>query len=128
LRKYNSDAYALAIAFSFTLVIASELYPVESAGNLAGADDIVRNPDDALSEVSGGWIFLSYSFFITFFIAFLTWKVGWVVDKEEQTEEEKDRSLSFSAASPLHSPCGNLKTKLIGKQLEAWMNSLMMPS
>ena len=104
LRKYNSDAYALAIAFSFTLVIASELYPVESAGNLAGADDIVRNPDDALSEVSGGWIFLSYSFFITFFIAFLTWKVGWVVDKEEQTEEEKDRSLSFSAASPLHSP------------------------
>jgi len=103
LRKFNSDAFALAIAFSFTLVIASELYPASS--NMAGADDIVLNPDDALEDTNGGWYFVGYAFFITCFVALLQWKFGWVVTKEDSEEAAlQDNRMSFSGETPYDTP------------------------
>ena len=103
LRKFNSDAFALAIAFSFTLVIASELYP--ASGNLAGADDIVLDPDDALEVSHGGWYFAGYAVFITGFIALLQWKFGWVVTREDTEEAELQESrMRFSGETPYDTP------------------------
>jgi uncharacterized membrane protein YjgN (DUF898 family) len=98
LRKFNSDAFALAISFSFTLVVASELYPSHSGHDLAGTDDIIHDPDTAIEDVDvSGWYFFTYSLFITGFMWVLQHKFGWLVEKEDdKMEEEGGSSMNVS--------------------------------
>lgn len=82
LRDFNTDALSLAIAFSFTLISASQIYPEESAGNLVGSESEHAMNIENEGGGNAGYIFLSYSFVITFIIAGLTWKLAPLVSKE----------------------------------------------
>ena len=95
LRKFNSDAFALAISFSFTLVVASFLYPADSSHSLAGTDDIIKDPDSAIEDVHGaGWYFFAYAVFITVIMSFVQHKIGWLVEKADDALEGRDSVLS----------------------------------
>lgn len=87
LRDFNTDALSLAIAFSFTLIAASFIYPSESAGTLATSDSehAIDIPDGG--KGSAAYIFLAYSFAITFIIATLTWKLAPLVNKQGESDE-----------------------------------------
>lgn len=94
LRQFNTDAVALAIAFGFTLVIASEIYPTDSSSSLAGTDDIMEDPDDIEDGQRMGWIFALYAFGITLFVAVMQWKVAPLIDghisRNAVTREERE--------------------------------------
>ena len=94
LRQFNTDAVALAIAFGFTLVIASEIYPTDSSSSLAGTDDIMEDPDDIEDGQRMGWMFALYAFGITLFVAFMQWKVAPLIDghisRNAVTREERE--------------------------------------
>lgn len=82
LRDFNTDAMSLAIAFSFTLIAASQIYPEESAGNLAGSESEHSLNIEDEGGGNAGYLFLAYAFAITFIIAGLTWKLAPLVNKE----------------------------------------------
>ena len=84
LRSFNTDAFALAIAFSFTLAIAAEFYPTDSSSSLAGTDDVVEEPNDALKDSNAGWGFIFYAIGITIIVSIVQWKVGWIVTSLEE--------------------------------------------
>lgn len=76
LRDFNTAAMALPIAFSFTLIIASIVYPTESASDLAGHGSEYAVDLEERHGQGNGYFFLIYAFCITFFIAFTTWKLA----------------------------------------------------
>jgi len=99
LRKFNTDAFALAIAFSWTLVVASEMYPAHKSHDLAGTDDVLEDPEDALKDDSGGYYFLAYAIFITVAMVVVQWKVGWIVDRQDLIDAEEEEGLDTRPSS-----------------------------
>jgi hypothetical protein len=104
LRKFNTDSFSLAIAFSFTLVVASEIYPSHMSQDLAGTDDIVENPEEAVDDDSGGYYFVLYAIFITVAISFMQWKWGWVADRQELFDADENAELSGGHTSRMYHP------------------------
>ena len=96
LRNFNTAAIALPIAFSFTLIIASIVYPADSASDLAGDNsDYGIDLEDEAGEGTG-YFFLLYAFLVTLLIAVLTWNLAPFIRSDDG--DASPRSVGFGGA------------------------------
>jgi hypothetical protein len=60
IRDFESESFALALAYSFTVIIASSIYHNESTDYLSNTDDINSTTDDNASKNQLNWLFFVY--------------------------------------------------------------------
>lgn len=60
LRDFESESFALAVAYSFTVIVAACIYHNESTDYLANTDDINSTNDDYSAKNDLNWLFFMY--------------------------------------------------------------------
>lgn len=103
LRDFESQSFALAIAYSFSVIIAASIYRNQSSDYLSGTDDINPNDDNMFNGKNTlSWLFFFYTGIITIGMFLYQWFINTEVRKkhainvikalrEEEDEEELEQ-------------------------------------
>ena len=76
LLEFDSETFALAIAFTFTIIIASLIYSNESSNYITGIDDVQPLDNDYELDNSVDWLYLLYAMFVTVIVTIIEYYNG----------------------------------------------------
>ncbi len=100
LRNFESESFALAISYSFTVIIAASIYKNNSTNYLSNTDDINSTMDD--SKTSGlDWLFFGYVLIITAILVYIQQRADKKQDK--RLSQFRDSSVDWHGPPPVSS-------------------------
>eukprot|EP01033_Poteriospumella_lacustris_P007285 gene7285-5238_t len=94
LRDFESDCFALAIAYSFTVIIAASLYHDSATDYLSNTDDLdsnVPDPSDSTDDRQTylGWVFFVYTACITIALVAYQWQLDKYIHRKTMQRQRE---------------------------------------
>lgn len=115
--EFDTDVFSLAIAFSFTIIIASIVYSNASSNYLSGVDDVHPLTDDGIDR-SFSFLFVIYAIVLTILLTllqgchvnslFFSWKSLRTtsanrISQEKPLNDNQPLQISFNSTSAVES-------------------------
>lgn len=109
LRDFESDCFALAIAYSFTVIIAASIYQDSATDYVSNTDDLdehILHHDDGSSDKhhSLSWIFFVYTACATIALFAYQWQLNKFIQRksaQRQAQSLLQQSATATSPSPL---------------------------